>query len=389
MERFDLAIVGAGPAGAAAALAARVVAPDRRVILVDRADFPRDKACGDGIAGHAVDELRALGAVDVADGYRALTSIRVTGPYGGMAAGRPSRRSWVIPRQVFDARIVAAAERAGAERCVHRVRRLRTIPGGIEIDGVLRAETVIGADGVNSTTRRAVGLPTNRDQHLAVAVRGYIDIDPDDDEQVITMVPGDDWPAYGWRFPVGNGTANVGFGLYRRQLTGGRSQLYGRLPTLIDALPPAGSGSGDIRDVRAHHLAMSTGRPAPGRGRVLLAGDAASLINPLSGEGIYYAVLSGRLAAEAALGSGDPLPSYRRALGRLLGSHLRTTDIVARAFASPLLVDAAVAASGASQARLDELGELALGRGTVSLGTLGGVVAALPAAHRRRRARRS
>lgn len=379
-ETVDLVVVGAGPAGAAAALAARRCAPRATVVLLDRADFPRDKACGDGIAGHAVAALADLGATDVVDGYRPLGSIRIRGPHGGTAAGSTSWPNWVVPRAVFDARIVAAAQAAGVDRRVHRVRRVVDTGMAVEIDGVLRARAVIAADGVNSPIRRSLGIPRNSGRHLAIAARGYVDVDPDDAEQYIELVAGVDWPAYWWRFPVGDGTANVGFGLYREQLTGGARQLFGRLGEL--------SGHRQVRALRAHHLAMSTHRPEPGRGRVLLAGDAASLINPLSGEGIYYAVVSGRLAAEAVLasdGTGPPAARYAAALDDWLGRHFATTDAVARAFASPTLVDAAVAAAGRTPARIDELGGLALGRGTVSVGTLAGVAAALPGAVRRLR----
>ena len=375
METCDLAIIGAGPAGAAAALAARRCAPAARVVLLDRADFPRDKPCGDGIAGHAVDALAALGAADAVDGYRPVGSLRIIGPHGGTAAGATTRRHWVVPRRVFDARLVDAADRAGVERRVHRVRQLRETQHGVEIDGSLLAGAVVAADGVNSRTRRLLGVPRNPERHLAVAVRGYVDVDADDAEQLIELVPGEQWPAYWWRFPIGDGTANVGYGLYRRGTTPSAPQLHARLRAL--------AGRGDVRELRAHHLAMSTHRPVPGRGRVLLAGDAASLINPLSGEGIYYAVVSGRLAAEAALSGSDPLPRYAARLDAVLGRHLRTTDRVSRALASPMLVDAAIAACGNTAGRLDELGDLALGAGTVRLATLAAVAGAVPGAVRR------
>jgi flavin-dependent dehydrogenase len=148
--------------------------------------------------------------------------------------------------------------------------------------------------------------------------------------------------------------------LPRLRATGqpGRTVLHGRLARLLPHLP--------ARDLRAHHLPLSTGRPRPGAGRVLLAGDAASLINPLTGEGIYYALLSGRLAAQAALQApADPLGAYRRELRKALGPHLRTTDVLARASRSPGFIDAAIATAARRPEVFDLLVDVGLGAGTV------------------------
>ena len=99
-------VVGAGPAGAAAALEARRLRPDASVLLVDKAAFPRDKACGDGLGPHAVDELGALGASGVLDGYPPIRGLRLRSPRGMEVAGDPARPNYVIPRSVLDARLV-------------------------------------------------------------------------------------------------------------------------------------------------------------------------------------------------------------------------------------------------------------------------------------------
>ncbi|MEV1200916.1 geranylgeranyl reductase, partial [Microbispora rosea] len=135
---------------------------------------------------------------------------------------------------------------------------------------------------------------------------------------------------------------------------------------LARLLPLLGEISSPVRDLRAHHLPLSSGRPVPGAGRVLLAGDAASLVNPLTGEGIYYALLSGRLAAEAAIGSpDDPLRAYRRGLRRALGRHLRTTDVLALAARSPGFIDAAIDVAARRTEVFDLLVDVGLGAGTV------------------------
>jgi menaquinone-9 beta-reductase len=114
-------------------------------------------------------------------------------------------------------------------------------------------------------------------------------------------------------------------------------------------------------------LPLSTFRPRQPDGRVLLVGDAASLINPLTGEGIYYAVLSGRLAGEAAVSPGGAAAggAYRRSLRRELGLHLATTTVLSRLSRSPELFDAGLALASRDPAAMDALVEIGLGRGTL------------------------
>ena len=352
-------VVGAGPAGAAAALEARRLRPDASVLLVDKAAFPRDKACGDGLGPHAVDELAALGAAGVLDGYPPIRGLRLRSPSGMEVAGDPARPNHVVPRSVLDARLVAAAEAAGAERLRSSVRRLEQHDGLVVVDGELAARVVIGADGANSTVRRLLGAPSNPDRALAIAVRGYAPAPAGRPEQLIAWVA-EGWPAYVWSFPTGTGVANVGYGLLRSRFHGDRAELHQRLRDLLPEADP------DPASLRAHHLPFSSSRPPPGRGRVLLAGDAASLINPLSGEGIYYALASGRLAAQAALTAPrDPAAAYRRLLARAFGRHLRHASVLARAIHAPALAEAGLGAA-ASPRLFDVLVELGLGQARIT-----------------------
>jgi len=372
---WDLIVVGAGPAGAAAALQAGLLRPGAAVLLVDKAAFPRDKACGDGIAPHGVDELAALGAVHALDGYPPIHRLRIRAPGGGEVTGRPSRPNRVVPRRVFDARLVEAAVAGGAVLVQERVRSVEERPGRVVVNGELTGRTLVGADGANSAVRRLLGVPANPPGDLAIAVRGYAPAGPGPLEQYIGWVP-DGWPAYVWSFPTGTGLANVGYGLLRSRFSGGRAELFERLRALLPEARP------DEASLRAHHLPLSTHRPRPGRGRVLLAGDAASLVNPLSGEGIYYALASGRLAATAALLAPEaPAAAYRRLLARALGRHFRHSKVLARAIRSQRLASAAVLASGSSPALFDALVEMGLGQARLTAGLL----AQLPAAYLRAR----
>jgi geranylgeranyl reductase family protein len=364
-ERYDVAVVGAGPAGAAAALAARRAGA--RVLLLDRADFPRDKPCGDGIAADAFDVLAGLGVTGLTEGFPPNDGLRLVGPGGAAVARTLARPAHTIPRRVFDARLVAAAVDSGADLVRHTVRTISDDDGRVVVDGEYEAGVVIGADGAGSVVRRLLGHPVNPDGHLAIAIRGYAPTSAS--EQVIVTTRAR-WPAYAWSFPIGDGTANVGYGEVLRGAPLSRAYLLDRLGELLPGSEPAG--------LRGHHLPLSTHRPPPGRGRMLLAGDALSLINPFTGEGIFYAVLSGALAGAAAAAGPDRVAArYRAALRRRLGRHLRHSGLVARVSQQPRVVDAAIRAADRDRAVFDRLAGLGLGDGLVDARTIGRITAAI------------
>lgn len=368
--------MGGGPAGSAAALRALQLRPEARVLIVDRTEFPRDKACGDGVAPHALDVLTNLGvaAKDIVDGFRPVDRLRLTSPTGYVAARGMQRSAYVIPRAVLDARLLSAALGRGAHFRRHRVRSLQRENEGVVLDDRYRARAVVGADGAESAVRRLLGVPLNGAGHVAVAIRGYAPVPPGcDDEQVITMT-GERWPAYAWSFPIGDGRANVGYGEVLRGQPVRRERLLQRLNELLPGVQPA------AETLRAHRLPLSSSRPRAQGGRVLLAGDALSLINPMTGEGIFYAVLSGALAGEAALvgsGAGD---RYRALLRRRLHRHLAHTTVVSWLSGWPRLVDGGLLGAQRDQRVFDDFVELGLGAGRLTVraaaSAVGNVIAA-------------
>ena len=296
-ERYDVVVVGAGPAGCAAAAAALRERPNARVAILDRATFPRDKPCGDGVAGEVVDLLAGLGldGPAVVAGYQPSSRLRVRSPRG-IVVERPLRRpAFVIPRLVLDDRLLDQVRGRGADIIQHRVRTMDVRADRVVIDDRFAASVVIGADGAESAVRRAIGARPNPSRTIAVAIRGYAPEPPGQRGTQLLAMRAGRWPAYAWSFPIGNGTANVGYGEALNRGPVPRADLVAGLRELLPYVAP------DPDSLQAHRLPLSTGRPPVAAGRVLLAGDAQALVNPLTGEGIYYAVLSGALAGAAGV----------------------------------------------------------------------------------------
>lgn len=333
-EHFDVAVVGAGPAGAVAALV--LARGGARVALVDKATFPRDKACGDAIGPRAVALLRDLGLEGDAEGGALLGDMVVVGPSGRRlrlpcfeGVDYPGH-GLAIPRLRFDAWLAGKALDAGARAVTGRVESVGSgrdaAPGGqvVELAGGrrLRADVVVGADGSTSRVGEATGLVDPRRVLWGFAVRVYL-------EESVALPhivlwehePRRVFPGYGWLFPGPDGRANAGLGigtLSDRRAGVGAVRL---LPAFLEHLvrlglvtsPGDGSGPGRL----GGWLKMGMVGTTPGAGPVLLVGDAAGLVNPLQGEGIAHAMTSGRLAAEAVLaGPATAAARYRAGVAR-------------------------------------------------------------------------
>ncbi len=381
---WDLVVVGAGPAGSAAALGALRADPGLRVLLLDREDFPRDKSCGDGIAPHVVDALAAVGADDAVDGWAPLRHLQIVrGP--ATVSRSLARPVWVVPRAVFDARLVDSAVAAGAELRRHRVRDIAVFrrsgtgagAGAVRVDAAVSTRVLVGADGAHSVVRAATGLRAGR--RRALAIRGYAPTSDAGRGRQRIVYGEHRQPSYAWAFDRGDGLSNIGYG----ELLGGegpppsRTLMLERLGTLV----PDASAGGD--GWRAHHLPLSDWSWRQPDGPLLLAGDAAGLVNPMTGEGIYYAVASGILAGRAAaraLAEGAPERAgslHRHAVRGLLGRHLRHTFVSARLSTVPAVLAAGLGAAARSQRVFDDLVEIGLGQGLLTPRLVGGLAGQL------------
>ncbi len=363
---WDLAIVGAGPAGSTAAMAALARHPDARVLMLDRAEIGRDKSCGDGIAPHAIDILSALGGPTTFAGHPEVCTLELANGDVGVVR-QMIRPALVVPRATFDATLARAAINRGAQfrRC--QVRDVEPQPGVVVLNESIEARVVIAADGAHSAVRRATGTHQIASGKVAMALRGYAPTSSQRAGRQVIRFGQTRQPSYAWSFDRGDGWANIGYG---EVLHAGRFREMLSKPMMIGQIEQMlpGSTRGGERWL-GHHLPLSAPYFAHPGGPIMYAGDAASLINPLTGEGIYYAVATGAIAGACAMqprAAATASVSYRRAVRRLLGSHLATTAGLSRAVAIPGLLDAGLRAASADAGAFDDLVEVGLGRGTMT-----------------------
>ena len=338
-RRFDAVVVGAGPAGSIAAL--MLARSGARVALADKAAFPRDKACGDLVGPRGVQVLADLG-LRVPDAGQGSDLLAV-GP-----SGRRSRlpaftgssypgHGIIVPRLVFDHALREAAVAAGAVPVRARITGVETGLGGrvdavVSSDGQrLAGEVIIAADGALSPVARMAGMLDPQAALWGFAIRAYLPATVP--LPLLVLLDASPWriyPGYGWLFPGADGQANVGIGVGlghdRRQ-----AQLRGDLARLVALLGQRGDLSADAQagPVMGGWLRMGGAGAPPAAGNVLLAGDAAGLINPLQGEGIGPAMVSARLAAEAVLaGPARAGHSYTEAIEAALGRYMAGASAV-------------------------------------------------------------
>ena len=363
--RFDVLVVGAGPAGAAAALAALATDPAARVGLMDRAEFPRDKVCGDGVTAGAVAVLHELGATAVLDGLTPVDVLCFTSPGGHSARVRTGEPAYVVPRRVLDARLVDAAVNSGADLLTEKVTEVQPAADHVLVNGRYQARCVIGADGANSVVRRQLDASRQPWEHTALTMRGYA-TGASGVPRLQAWFGAQHRPSYSWLFTTGEGPANIGYIIFDGSLQPRRGMLVTAIREQFADLDI------DAATLQAHQLPLSTFRPPPARGRVLLAGDAASLVNPLTGEGIYYAVLTGLVAgrcAAEAVRAGDPGSAgrrYRETVTPLLRAHLLSTAFAARLSTSEAGLRAGLRASAGDQRAFDDLVDLGLSDGVIT-----------------------
>ncbi len=316
----DVIVVGGGPAGSTAA--ALLAKSGLCTLLLDRETFPRDKACGDAVPLSCFRVLRDLGLPQSAfEGVYRLDQLLLRAPLGGTLkfplSTDPDAASAIISRHEFDYVLYKHALDSGAECRIVNVNapivengQVVGVRGKADRHNVeLRARLVIAADGATSAIARALGSRQPREDRWAVALRGYIQTDRELDGTMEVAFLDKIQPGYAWFFPIGKHSANIGVGM--------RSDHYKRhSKTLTDALdyycttPPvrALAGNNKVTDIKTWSIPFFTQNLKRVFNGALLAGDAGGFVNPITGAGIYPAVVTGSYAAQtaiAAIAAGD------------------------------------------------------------------------------------
>jgi len=316
VERFDVAVIGAGPAGSVTSI--HLARGGLKVLLIDKACFPRDKPCGGGLTLRAVREL-PVDPGPVVEHEVDRMEFRLGWRSRFVRYGRRGPFVLMTQRRRLDHYLVEQAVAAGAEfRDGVRVRlEAGTDPKGRQSllvnGGPVAAGSVVGADAANGTTARAFG-PGGRSTH-GVAYEGNASFDERYRRLAVIelgTIPG----GYGWVFPKGD-HVNVGVGGWETE----GPRLRGHLAELCRR---QGIDEAELESVRGHRLPLRRPGFVPARGRVLLVGDAAGLVDPLTGDGMYEAFVSAKLASEAALevlgGTQETVEPYTERLSQALGS---------------------------------------------------------------------
>ncbi len=373
----DVIVVGAGPAGSAAAYHLAQAGVD--VLCLEKAAFPREKVCGDGLTPRGVKQVVAMG-IDTRPeaGWIRNRGLRIIG--GGMRLELPWPElsafpsfGLVRPRTDFDELLARTAAKAGArlreqtpvtgpvrDERTGRVVGVTAKPAGAEQEATYHAPLVLVADGNSSRFSLALGLRKREDRPMGVAVRRYYRSPRHDDDMLESWLelwdgkPGASrlLPGYGWIFGVGDGTSNVGLGILNTSEAFGGTDYRALLTRWLDGTPEEWGyrEANAVGPSRGSALPMAFNRQPHYVDGALLVGDAGGMINPFNGEGIAYAMEAGALAAETVLqalarpegpGREIALAGYPRALKQAYGGYYTLGRAFVRLIGHPAVMQLA------------------------------------------------
>jgi geranylgeranyl reductase family protein len=334
-ERADIAVIGGGPAGAAVAI--RAARAGARVVVFEKGAHGRDKVCGDGLTPRAVaalDELKiALDGAHLVDGLRMIAGKQIR-ELAWSSGDRFPAHGAVWPRRRLDAALIDAATDAGAD-VRFETEVTPVIEAGGRVSGVvtgsgdvLAAGLVVLAAGAPGEAGRMLGAVRDTSEPHGLAIRAYVESPRHADRHIEACLTVKDqhgtWvPGYGWMFPCGDGTVNIGVGALSTMKGFKRLNLNTLLDSYRALVADTWQIGPNLDRPRAWRLPMSVVR-RHGPGWVAI-GDAAGLINPMNGEGIDYGLESGMLAADLFVDDPATAPErYDRLIGERFDGFLRT-----------------------------------------------------------------
>ena len=360
----DVLIVGGGPAGAAAGYWLAKHGHD--VTIVEKKLFPRDKTCGDGLTPRAVKQVNDMGLGDELTQFHRYDGLRATAHGRALELQWPDhpiypQHGYVVKRRELDSMIALNAEKAGAQLLQGMEASTPVIDRGFVRGAIvtnksenttteIRAKYVVVADGANSRFGRSLGTSRTKEWPYGTAIRTYWETPRHNEPWIESALDvkdrnGNPMPGYGWIFPVGDGTVNIGVGL----LSTFRDFKSVNTTQLLDAYAHMVADSWEINPDQPTCRATSGRIPMGGSvgpkvgPSHLVIGDAAGSVNPFNGEGIDYAYETARMAAEClhdALISNDPaaLQQYSKLIEDEYGQYFKVARLFARVIGRPVLM---------------------------------------------------
>jgi geranylgeranyl reductase family protein len=352
---YDVIVIGGGPAGSSCT--AYLAKSGKKVLLLDRAKFPRDKTCGDGISGRSVSILKEVGVLDdlKKEEHHDMYGVTFSSPNGTVVPvsakkdGVKEAPGFVCRRMVFDNVLFQNAKKL-AEKTIEEFMVTELIMDGERPVGVkgthggqemeFRAKMIVGADGAAGMSARKLGGLNDKENHQLAGVRAYYEGVKGNGDKIELHFVKESLPGYFWVFPLPDGNANVGVCILVNEMKKRKLNLSKIMEEIITENPvfkPRFSKAKRTSQIRSWLLPLATNRvKSYGNGYVLI-GDASSLIDPFTGEGIGNSLTSAKTAAKVideAFAEDDfsekKFSEYKKRLFDIIGEEIDTDSRMLR-----------------------------------------------------------
>ena len=382
---YDVLIIGAGPSGSNAAISYKNLNPNLKVGLIDKSIFPRDKSCGDAIGPGVISALKRFNNQHILDNEPQVVSTTLYGPenigiqnYIPEVKNKEDSIVYVIPRIDLDNRILNLAKDLDVDvfegySFVSFEKDLDNklvveIKNGDNITK-LGAKILVGADGANSRVRKQLNVNTNSDWHKAIAIRAYIDspnyLEIFKERTLMFEINVSAEKGYAWAFPSKGNLLNIGIGVPLNIFKKEKLDINVLLQDFITQLTNRGVVVENIRDEKSYLLPFASSRPKFRNDiNVALIGDASSMINPMSGEGIFYGMEAGYLLAKNTYNLIDSpdltkgIADYEKAFSKRFRKHYLSCALARLLLQSPFMTKRLLKVASNDQNTIDFVVEL-------------------------------
>ena len=392
---YDVLIIGAGPSGSNAAISYKNLNPNLKVGLIDKSIFPRDKSCGDAIGPGVISALKRFNNQHILDNEPQVVSTTLYGPenigiqnYIPEVKNKEDSIVYVIPRIDLDNRILNLAkdldvdvfegysfvsfEKDSDNKLVVEIKNGDNITK-------LGAKILVGADGANSRVRKQLNVNTNSDWHKAIAIRAYIDspnyLEIFKERTLMFEINVSAEKGYAWAFPSKGNLLNIGIGVPLNIFKKEKLDINVLLQDFITQLTNRGVVVENIRDEKSYLLPFASSRPKFKNDiNVALIGDASSMINPMSGEGIFYGMEAGYLLAKNTYNLIDSpdltkgIADYEKAFSKRFRKHYLSCALARLLLQSPFMTKRLLKVASNDQNTIDFVVELLFDEAYITVG---------------------